>query len=132
MDLTSIELAGSVIASVTSHEEEVVIRFEPAYLIKTMTGSDERTKWKQNVELVFTAATLEDPGQLAFPATCAGGDVGENIYTYRDMIPVPLESRGSAHCDLALKDSEQHIRVQAEGLKLVQEGVAKYMEHIRS
>jgi hypothetical protein len=131
MDLTSIELAGSVIASVTSQNDEVVIRFEPAYLIKSMTGSDERTKWKQNVELVFTGATVEDSDQLAFPATCAGGDVGENIYTYRDMIPVPLESRGSAHCDLGLIDTEQHIRVQAGGLKLVQEGTAKYIEHIR-
>lgn len=132
MDLTSIELAGSVIASVINQDDQVVIRFEPAYLIKTMTGSDERTKWKQNVELVFSGATLEDPGQLPLPAICAGGDVGENIYTYRDMIPVPLESRGSAHCDLALEDSDQHIRVQAEALKLVQEGTAKYMEHIRS
>ena len=131
MDLTSIELAGSVIASVTSQDDQVVIRFEPAYLIKTMTGSDERTKWKQNVELVFTGASLEDLGQLNFPVTCAGGDVGENIYTYRDMIPVPLDSRGSAHCDLGLVDAEQRIRVQGESLKLVQEGVPKYMEHIR-
>ena len=131
MDLTSIELAGSVIASVTNQDDEVVIRFEPAYLIKTMTGSDERTKWKQNVELVFTGATLEDLGTLAFPVTCAGGDVGENIYTYRDMIPVPLDSRGSAHCDLGLVDAEQHIRVQGGSLKLVQEAVPKYMEHIR-
>ena len=131
MDLTSIELAGSVIASVTSQDEEVVIRFEPAYLIKTMTGSDERTKWKQNVELVFSGASLEDPGQLTFPVTCAGGDVGENIYTYRDMIPVPLDSRGSAHCDLGLVGAEQRIRVRGDSLKLVQEGVPKYMEHIR-
>ena len=57
--------------------------------------------------------------------------MGENIYTYRDMIPVPLESRGSAHCDLALADAEQRIRVQGASLKLVQEGVPKYMEHIR-
>lgn len=131
MDLTSIELAGSVIASVTRQQGEVVVRFEPAYLIKTMTGSDERTKWKQNVELVFTRATLEDMEQVDFPMPCAGGDVGENIYTYRDMIPVPLESRGSAHCDLGLADTAQRIRVQAEGLKLVQEGVAKYIEHMR-
>ena len=131
MDLTSIELTGSVIASVTNNNNEVVIRFEPAYLIKSMTGSEERTKWKQNVELVFTGAMLQDLGQLAFPAICTGGDVGENIYTYRDMIPVPLESRGSAHCDLALADTEQRISLRAESVKLVQEGTAKYMEHIR-
>lgn len=131
MDLTSIELAGSVIASVSKHHDEVVIRFEPAYLIKTMTGSAERTKWKQDVELVFSAAALEDLDQSVFPAICAGGDVGENVYTYRDMVPVPLESRGHAHCNLALTDTDQHIGVQAEGVKLVREGTAKYVEHIR-
>jgi len=131
MDLTSIELAGSVIASVTIDNGDVIICFEPAYLIKTMTGSDERTKWRQNVKLVFSGASMEDLGQLKFPVVCAGGDVGENIYTYRDMIPVPLDSHGSAHCDLALADTEQHIKVRAEGVKLVHEGTAKYIEHIR-
>ncbi len=131
MDLTSIKLAGSVIASVANNEEEVSIRFEPAYLIKTMTGSEERTKWTQNIELIFSGAELEDLGQSTFPATCAGGDVGENVYIYRDMIPVPLDSRGSAHCDLFLDDTEQRIRVQAEAVKLVQQSTAKYIEHIR-
>jgi len=131
VDLTSIELTGAVITAVTRNNDEIVVCFDPAYLIKSMTGSEERTKWRQNVKLVFSAAEMEMPEDLVFPVTCAGGDVGENIYTYRDMIPVPLESRGSAHCDLTLQDAEQHIRISAGGIKLVQEGTAKYIEHIR-
>jgi len=67
----------------------------------------------------------------ALPAECAGGDVGENIYTYRDMLPVPLESRGQAHCALKLVGSEHLLKVNATAVRLDLEDVAKYIEHIR-
>jgi hypothetical protein len=99
-------------------------------LIKTMTGSVERTRWWQNGELVFSGAELDGESPLPdLPAECSGGDVGENVYTYRDMIPVPLESVGHAHCDLHV--GAAGIRVQAQGVRLVLEDVAKYIEHIR-
>lgn len=130
MDSSSIELPGCRIASVTVDGGTVRVRFEPAYIIKTMTGSVERTRWWQNGELVFEGAELE--GELpALPAECSGGDVGENIYTYRDMIPLPLESAGQAHCDLKLADSDLNIRVRGTALSLKMEEVPKYIEHIR-
>jgi hypothetical protein len=130
MDSTSIDLPGSQIAAVTVDGAQVRIRFEPAYLIKTMTGSVERTRWWQNGDLVFDDAEIDDAQPLpTLPATCSGGDVGENVYTYRDMVPVPLNSRGSAHC--ALKVGDAIIRVRAEAVRLEFEGVAKYIEHLR-
>ena len=130
MDSTSIDLAGSRISAVKVDGDEVRVRFEPAYLVKTMTGSVERTRWWQNGELVFSGAQLDAESALPeFPADCSGGDVGENVYTYRDMIPVPLESVGHAHCDLRV--GEQAVRIQAQGVTLVLEDVAKYIEHIR-
>jgi len=132
MDSTSIDLVGSKISAVTVDGDTVKVRFEPAYLIKTMTGSVERTRWWQNGELVFDGAELDDEGPLPqLPAECAGGDVGENVYTYRDMVPVPLESVGRAHCDLKIKGSDAGIRVQAEAVTLLLEDVAKYIEHLR-
>ena len=132
MDLTSIELPGSIIADIKVVDDEVRVRFEPAYLIKTMTGSDERTRWRQNIELVFENGELLEGGTIDLPASCTGGDVGENIYTYRDMVPIPLESHGQAHCDLGLEGSSLRIRVQAEGVRLAREGMPKYIEHLRS
>jgi hypothetical protein len=130
MDSINIELPGSEISTVDVDGDTVRIRFEPAYLIKTMTGSVERTRWWQNGSLVFEGAALDAAGPLPdLPATCTGGDVGENVYTYRDMIPVPLASRGSAHCVLKLGDHQ--IRVDAEAVALDMEGVPKYIEHLR-
>ena len=128
MDATSIELPGSRIAHVIVDDDQVRVRFEPALLIKSMTGSVERTRWEQNGDLVFTGAVVE--GALPdLPAECAGGDVGENIYTYRDMVPVPLESRGRAHA--ILNTAAGTIAVSGNAVRLELEGVPKYLEHIR-
>lgn len=130
MDSTHIELIGSNIAALVVDGDSIRIEFEPAYLVKHMTGSVERTRWRQDGALVFTAASLDHDSPLpALPAPCGGGDVGENVYTYRDMIPVPLESHGRAHC--ALKVGDQLIRVEAGGVRLEMIDVPKYIEHLR-
>ena len=130
MDLTSIDLPGSEVESISVDGDKVSIRFSKAFIIKTMTGSSERTRWWQKGALVFEGAEVE--GDMpAMPAICAGGDVGENIYTYRDMIQIPLESRGRAHCDLKFEGTDQHLIVQAEAVKLVMEDRPYYIEHIK-
>lgn len=130
MDSTSIELPGSIISAVKSDGDTVRIEFEPAYLVKSMTGSAERTRWRQNGALVFEHAELDEASALALlPAECTGGDVGENIYTYRDMVPVPLESRGHAHCALRLADGI--LRVTAGSVRLEMQDVPRYIEHLR-
>ena len=130
MDSTSIELPGSRIAAVKVDGGTVRIEFEPAYLIKSMTGSLERTRWQQNGALVFEDAELDPDDELpVLPGDCSGGDVGENVYTYRDMVPVPLESRGRAHC--ALKVGDAMVRVSAGAVRLEMQDTAKYIEHLR-
>lgn len=132
MDSTSIDLVGSRISGIETDGETIKIRFEPAYLVKTMTGSVERTRWWQNGYLVFEGASLEDEAVVDdLPAECAGGDVAENVYTYRDMIPVPLESAGQASCNLHLQGSDHSLIIHAVGVHLALEGVPKYIEHTR-
>jgi hypothetical protein len=130
MDSTSIDLAGSTITAVEVEGERVRVVFAPAYLVKSMTGSVERTRWRQNGALVFDDAELDASEPLpVLPAQCVGGDVSENVYTYRDMIPVPLASRGHARCVLRVGDGL--IRVAGAAVRLEMEDVPKYIEHIR-
>lgn len=130
MDSTSIELPGSTISAVEIEGDRVRVLFAPAYLVKTMTGSLERTRWWQNGALVFDDAELEAEEPLPdLPAQCSGGDVVENVYTYRDMVPVPLASRGQAGCVLAVGGGR--IRVRGGGVRLEMDDVPKYIEHLR-
>ncbi len=129
MDSSSVDLPGSEVESIQLEGDRLVLRFSRAYIIQTMTGSQQRTRWYQAGELVFTGAVVE--GELPqCPCVCVGGDVGENIYTYRDMLPVPLKSKGHAHCKLRFEGSEQMLLAEADGVELVLEDRPRYIEHI--
>jgi hypothetical protein len=66
------------------------------------------------------------------PLVCGGGDIEENVYTYRDMIPLPLESRGRTRCALEFRDTDEKLIVNGETIRLEMADVPKYIEHIRS
>jgi len=129
MDSSSIELPGSEISGVTIDGETICIHFERVFITKTMTGAFEHTRWWQQGDLVFEGAQLIDD-LPSFPAVCSGGDVGENVYTYRNMIPIPLESHGAAHCDLKIEGSSQHLRIQAQAVRLDMIDTPNYIEHV--
>jgi len=131
MDSSSIDLPGSKIEQITVTGDRVVVRFSYAIVIKTMSGSTERTRWHQAGELIFDDAAIEGE----YPAgsvTCIGGDVGENIYTYRDMIPIPFQSAGRARCDLRFEECDEHLRVEGKAVTLALEDRPHYLEHIRA
>ena len=130
MDSSSIDLPGSEIESIELDNGVLRVRFSRAYIIKTMTGSVERTRWWQAGDLVMEGAEVE--GELPrCPLVCAGGDVGENVYTSRDMIPLPLDSRGRTHCALSFEGSDQKLIANAQTVRLEMRDAPKYMEHIR-
>ncbi len=129
MDSASIQLNDSEIDKIQIIGSTVKIYFSKAYIIKTMTGSVEKTRWYQAGFLIFEQAEVEQ--QPTLPAICDGGDVTENVYTYRDMIPVPLQSRGAAGCNLKIKNSDERLIVHAAAVNLQMLEVPKYIEHIR-
>lgn len=130
METSSIELPGAQIDRIELTEGRLRLHFPRVEIVKTMTGSVERTRWWQAGDLIIDAAEPLAPLPQA-PVVCAGGDIDDNVYTYRDMIPVPLNSRGRVGCDLRLADSGARISVSGESLRLEMEGVPKYIEHIR-
>lgn len=130
MDSSSIQLSGSQIDAISFEEARLRVRFSRAIIIKTMTGSVERTRWWQSGDLVLEQAELQSQAPPG-PLTCAGGDIDDNLYTYRDMIPLPLESRGRIGCRLAFRDSEEELIATGEALRMEMQGVPKYIEHMR-
>jgi hypothetical protein len=129
MDSSTIELPGSEIEAIIFEAGKLTIRFSRVIIIKTMSGSDERTRWWQAGALIFENAELETVLPTC-PCICEGGDVGENVYTYRDMIPIPLQSQGRARCDLRIRD-QQPLKAWAEGVRLEMDDRPRYIEHIR-
>lgn len=130
MDSSSIELPGSRIGSVELVDGGLRIGLARALIVKTMTGSAERTRWWQAGDLILAGARVAGPLPIG-PLTCLGGDIDENIYTYRDMIPIPLESRGWARCALRFEGIEAPFIAEGDAIRLALFDVPKYIEHIR-
>ncbi|MBP8198267.1 MAG: hypothetical protein KAX64_06875 [Chromatiaceae bacterium] len=131
MDSASIELPGSELEAILLEDDCLRISFSRVIIIKTMTGSRERTRWWQTADLVMEGAEVEgDPP--AGPLVCVGGDIDDNIFTYRDMIPLPLSSRGSVGCDLSFRDTPAHLKVMATAIRMEIKGLPKYIEHLRA
>lgn len=130
MDISSIELPGSEVESISIEGDDLILRFSRAYIIKMISGSEERTRWWQAGDLVFEQALVE--GDLpTCPAICSGGDVGENVYTYRDMIQIPLQEVGQGHCNLGFEGTEDRLKVQAARVRLCLQDRPRYIEHIK-
>ncbi len=130
MEISSIELPGSEVESIAFEGDDLILRFSRAYIIKTISGSEERTKWWQAGDLVFEQAEVE--GDLpASPAVCSGGDVGENIYTYRDMVQIPLQEEGQAHCDLGFEGTDDRLKVRSIRVRMRMQDRPRYIEHIK-
>ena len=130
MDSTSIELPGSEVDSIVLEGDILKVRFSRAYIVKSMTGSAERTRWWQTGELILAGASVTGAMRSGH-VVCGGGEVGENIYTYRDMIPIPLDSRGWTRCALSFRDSQDKLLVEGETIRLDMSETPKYIEHIR-
>jgi len=130
MDSSSIQLPGAEIESVRVTDGVLRVHFSRAYIVKTMTGSTEKTLWWQAGDLVLEDAEPELPLPTA-ASVCAGGDIEENVYVYRDMIPIPLDTRGRCRCDLRLRDSDARIAADGTSIRLEMHDVPRYIEHIR-
>jgi hypothetical protein len=130
MDSSSIELPGSEIGSIRLLDGCLRVELSRAYMVKTMTGSRERTRWWQSGAIVIEEAEPES-ALPAGPLICDGGDIDDNIYTYRDMIPLPLDSRGLVRCDLRFRDTDTRLVVRGTRLTLEMADVPKYIEHLR-
>lgn len=130
MDVSHIELKGAQIESISAASSELRIAFSRAYIVKSMTGSTERTRWWQAGVLVLDG--VEDLPELPTGSlTCVGGDIDENVYTYRDMIPIPFTSRGFIRCLLRFEGLADPLVVEGRSVQLELEGVPKYLEHLR-
>jgi len=93
MESSSIEFPGSEIGAVSHRDGYLCIYFSRAYIVKTMTGSYERTRWRQSGNLVMEDAEIESGPPPEGPLVCDGGDIDDNrvvpldnFMIYKDII----------------------------------------------
>lgn len=128
MDSTTMLIPDARLEKITQDGDRFTLSFSLLYLIKIMEGAIDDTLWKQAADLVIEGAELDGPLPDC-PCTIGGGDLTDNIYTYRDRVPLPITWRDDVLCKLKPEDGPAFsIQGSAMTLNLIED--ARYIRHV--
>lgn len=124
-----LQLPGAELASIEREDDIYTLRFSRLHLVQEMEGAFEDSLWSQAVDLVIRGATLH--GNLPnCPCAVRGGDLTNNIYTYRDHAPLPIRWRGDVRCRLAVSGEAGDFTLRGTDMEARQLDHPRYIRHI--
>jgi hypothetical protein len=124
------QLTGARLESIEQQGDSITLHFSQVDLIQEMENAFEDSLWTQAVSLTVKGATLE--GELpACPCEIAGGDMTDNIYTYRDFAPLPIDWRGDVRCQFSVAVPAASFTITGDSIQLEQHGHPRYIRHVK-
>ena len=110
-------------------DERIVLAFSRVFLVQVMEGAFEDSLWTQAVRLTLEDCEVE--GELpACPCELLGGELTNNIYTWRNLVPLPIRWRGDTACKLVVAGSGATCTIRARRLSVEQIDHPRYLRHI--
>ncbi len=128
MSTTVWEFQGSQIVSAEHSGNDLVLHLQPFYILKSLAGSAEQTRWKQQGQLLITNAKTNFDQDLS--GTIASGQLSHNAFVYRDEVPIPISIQGEISLQFTLEDSSLKLEITGDQASLHTEGLEKYVTHV--
>jgi hypothetical protein len=125
-----LQLPGAQLASIEQGEDEITLHFSLVHLIQEMENAIEDSLWTQAIDLTIKGIELE--GELpACPCEVTGGDLVDNIFTYRDHAPLPVDWRGAVRCTLNIAGRTTGCMISGHSLSITQIAHPRYIKHVK-
>lgn len=130
-DTTNVlQIPGAQLESIEQGDNEITLHFSQVQLLQEMEAAIEDSLWTQAINL--TIRDIEIEGELPeCPCVIKGGDMINNIFTYRDHAPLPINWQGEVRCVLTVEDSGAKFSIDGESMQLEQIGNPRYIKHIK-
>jgi hypothetical protein len=126
----TLQLPGAQLDAIDQADDEITLHFSLVHLVQEMEGAFEDSLWTQAVRLTVRGCSLE--GELpACPCEIKGGDLTDNIYTYRDHAPLPINWRGEVRCKLVCAETGAEFSIEGSSMQLEQIDHPRYIRHVR-
>jgi hypothetical protein len=126
----TLQLPDARLESIDRDAETITLRFSEVQLVQEMENAFDDSLWTQAVNLSIGGYRLE--GELPdCPCGISGGDIVNNIYTYRDHAPLPINWRGDVRCTLKVAGSDSVVSIAGESMQLEQIETPRYIRHIK-
>jgi len=110
--------------------DALILHLSELFLFISLTGSRERTQWRQSGTLTVEQAEIDGP-LPACPCALEGGDLHDHAFTYRDLAPLPIDSRGQVGCTLRFAGQAEPLVLRGERIRLELTGNRRYVGHVR-
>ena len=129
-DTTQIlQLPGALLASIDRSDDSVILHFSQVHLLQEMEGAFNDSLWAQAVNLTIKGVRIT--GDLPdCPCEISGGDLTDNIFTYRDHAPLPIDWHGETCCKLTVSGNGGTFTVDGESMQLEQIDHPRYIKHV--
>ena len=130
MDTTSsLQLPGAQLERIEQGDDEITLHFSLVNLIQVMEGAFQDSLWKQACELIIRNVDID--GELPpCPCEIQGGDFINNIYTYRDHAPLPIDWNGSVSCKFTVAGSGTVFSIDGTAMQMKMIDQPRYVRHI--
>jgi len=125
-----LQLPGAQLASSDQGEDEITLHFSQVQLVQEMENAIEDSLWTQAIDLTIKEIELE--GELpACPCEIKGGDLIDNIFTYRDHAPLPINWQGEVSCKLIVAGNGTGFTISGAALNVNQIDNPRYIKHVK-
>ena len=125
-----LQLPGAQLASIDEGEDEITLHFSEVQLVQEMENAIEDSLWTQAIDLTIKGIELE--GELpTCPCELTGGDLVDNIFTYRDHAPLPISWRGAVSCKLNVAGRDTGCTISGDSIIASQIAHPRYIKHVK-
>ena len=130
-DITHIlQLPGAQLASIEQGEDDITLHFSEVQLVQEMENTIEDSLWTQAIDLTVKGIELE--GELpTAPCEVTGGDLIDNIFTYRDHAPLPINWQGEVCCKLTVAGNDTGFTISGTSLIVNRIDNPRYIKHFK-
>jgi hypothetical protein len=126
----TLQLPEARLESIDRDGDAITLHFSQVYLVQDMENAFEDSLWTQAVNLTIKDVSID--GDLPeCPCDISGGDITNNIYTYRDHAPLPISWRGEVRCSLKIAGSDAAFGISGNTMQLEQIETPRYIRHIK-
>ncbi|MDX1697537.1 MAG: hypothetical protein R3308_04580 [Thiohalobacterales bacterium] len=124
-----LQLPGAELESIEQDGDDITLKFSQAYIVQEMEGAFEDSLWTQAVELIIRGMKLT--GDLPqCPCVIGGGDLINNIFTYRDHAPLPIKWHGDVSCTFTIAANNESFTLKGASIQLKHTANPRYIKHI--
>jgi hypothetical protein len=130
-DITdTLQLPGARLEKIETGGNEITLHLTGVNIVRVMEAAFEDTLWTQDCRLVIR--DIESEGELPeCPCEITGGDLINNIFTYRDHAPLPIDWHGSIGCKFRLAGSGEVFSIDGKSMQLERSDHPRYIRHIK-